>query len=132
MLRILEQKNFDAYQQMIQNLNISAEFPLHLTEALDDENQVKGYILYAYQPEAVFIYALDDGHDWNYCDGLVRSGLFKAQLRGLEKAIFQISDSAMQERLVKLGFVKNSQNILENISEVMENCKKCKENTANT
>ena len=120
MLRILEQKNFDAYQQLIKNLNLPAELQIHLTEALDDENQVKGYILYAYQPEAVLIYALDDGQDWNYCDGLVRSVLFKAQLRGLEKAVFHISDSAVKERLVKLGFVKNNQNTLQNIMEVME------------
>ena len=132
MLRILEQKNFDAYQQLIQNLNLPSELQIHLTEALDDENQVKGYILYAYQPESVLIYALDDGQDWNYCDGLIRSVLFKAQLRGLEKAVFQMPDSAVKERLVKLGFVKNNQNILENISEVMESCKKCKENPSNT
>ncbi len=132
MLRILEQKNFDAYQQLIKNLNLPAELQIHLTEALDDENQVKGYILYAYQPEAVLIYALDDGQDWNYCDGLVRSVLFKAQLRGLEKAVFHISDSAVKERLVKLGFVKNNQNTLQNIMEVMESCKKCKENPSNT
>ena len=132
MLRILEQKNFDAYQQKIQDLQLPSDLPMHLTEALDDDNQVKGYILYAYQPEAVIIYLLNDGQDWNYCDGLVRSVLFKAQLRGLEKAVFEITDSVLKERLVKLGFVKHDEKVLENISEIMESCKKCKENPSNT
>ncbi|MBR1529047.1 MAG: hypothetical protein IJ642_07075 [Oscillospiraceae bacterium] len=132
MLRILEQKNFTAYQNQIQNLNLPEPAELHLSEALDDENAVKGWILYAYQPERIVIYSLDDGNDWNYCDGLVRSVLFKAQLRGIEKAVFEIADQTVFARLKTLGFVKNDNKILENISEVMENCKKCKENPANT
>jgi len=132
MLRILEQKNFTAYENIIQNLNLPELTELHLSEALDDENHIKGWILYAYQPEQILIYSLDDGNDWNYCDGLVRSVLFKAQLRGIEKAVFKITDQAMLARLEKLNFVRNDNKILENISEIMENCKKCKENSANT
>lgn len=132
MLRILEQKNLEAYQDKIKQLAVPADIPLHLTEALDDHHEIQGYILYAYQPEAVSIYALDDHQDWNYCDGLVRSVLFKAQLKGIQKAVFMIQDTKMIERLVKLGFIKNNQNTLENIMEVMENCKKCKEKSANT
>ncbi len=132
MLRILEQKNLDSYQEIISRLPLPEFTQLHLTEALDDDDAVKGWILYAYQPEQILIYALNDGNDWNYCDGLVRSVLFKAQLRGLEKAVFEISQPEIMARIAKLGFVKNNQNSLENISEVMESCKKCKENPANT
>ncbi|MDE6657867.1 MAG: hypothetical protein K2J88_04720, partial [Oscillospiraceae bacterium] len=62
----------------------------------------------------------------------VRSVLFKAELKGLQKAVFFVQDMQMQDRLIKLGFMKNSQKTLENIMEVMENCKKCKEKPANT
>lgn len=130
MLRILEQKDLTPYQEIIEKLNLPQQF--HLTEAVDDDNSIKGYILYAYQPDKVSIYALDDGQDWDYCDGLIRSVLFKAQLRGIEQAEFQIQNPELRERIEKLGFVKNNQNLLEKISEVMESCKKCKENAANT
>ena len=132
MLRILEQKHLEAYQEIIRNLNLPEFTQLHLTEALDDADAVKGWILYAYQPEQISIYALHDGNDWNYCDGLIRSVLFKAQLRGIEKAVFEITNPEIRERIQKLGFVKNNQNFFENISEIMESCKKCKENPANT
>ncbi len=131
MLEILEQKNLDAYQEILKNLQISGQAELHLSEA-KEENSVKGYIIYAYEPEQVLIYVVSDGGDWNQCDGLVRSVLFKAQLRGLYRAVFLVQDIQMQERLAKLGFMKNDQKILGNIMEVMENCKKCKENPANT
>ncbi|GEM_PF-279039 len=132
MLRILEQKNLDAYQEIIRQTAIPDSAQLHLTEALEEDDSVKGWILYAYQPEQILIYALDDGKDWNYCDGLLRSVLFKAQLRGIEKAVLEIPDSAVMEKISRLGFVKNEQKIIESISEIMENCKKCKENPANT
>ncbi len=132
MLRILEQKNFSAYQEIIKNLNISELNAPHLSEALDDADAVRGWILYAYQPEKIIIYALDDGKDWNYCDGLIRSVLFKAQLRGLEQAVFEITNPEILSRIEKLEFVKNNQKHIENISEIMESCKKCKENPTNT
>lgn len=131
MLEILEQKNLDAYQEILKNLQISGQAELHVSEAREEQN-IKGYIIYAYEPEQVLIYAVSDGGDWNQCDGLVRSVLFKAQLRGLHRAVFLLQDFQMQERLAKLGFMKNNQKALENIMEVMENCKKCKENPANT
>lgn len=130
MLEILEQKNLDGYQDILKNLQVG-QAELHISE-VKEEQTVKGYIIYAYELEQVLIYAISDGNDWNQCDGLVRSVLFKSELRGLNKAVFLIQDLQMQERLVKLGFMKNNQKNINNIMEVMENCKKCKENTANT
>ena len=131
MLEILEQKNLACYQEIIKNLEIPGQAELHISEA-KEEKIVKGYIIYAYEPEQVIIYAVADNNDWNQCDGLVRSVLFKAELKGLQKALFLVQDMQMQDRLITLGFMKNNQKTLENIMEVMENCKKCKENPANT
>ena len=78
------------------------------------------------------IYAVDDGHDLNFCDGLVRSVLFKAELRGIERAAFLVQDAAMLERLRMLHFIQNNENILQNIADIMENCKNCRDNPANT
>ncbi|MDE6004760.1 MAG: hypothetical protein K2G88_05175 [Oscillospiraceae bacterium] len=131
MLEILEQKNLDSYQEILKNLEISGQAELHISEAREAQ-EIKGYIIYAYEPEQVLIYDIDDNNDWNQCDGLVRSVLFKAELKCLQKAVFFVQDMQMQDRLIKLGFMKNSQKTLENIMEVMENCKKCKEKPANT
>lgn len=131
MLEILEQKNIKPYQNIIRQLQIPEWADMHLTELLE-EQAVKGYILYAYEMEQVVIYAVADGGDLDNCDGLVRSVLYKALLRGLNKAVFKVQAADVQETLSKLGFVKNRQNRIENIMDVMENCKKCKENSRNT
>ncbi len=132
MLRILEQKNLSAYQEIVSQCSLSEEVQMHLSEAIDDNDVVKGWILYSYQPEKVILYAMNDGGDWNYCDGLIRSVLFKAELKGIEQAEFLERNPEIRTRIEKLGFVKNNQNLLEKISEVMENCQKCKENPVNT
>ncbi|MDE5885203.1 MAG: hypothetical protein K2H29_09050 [Oscillospiraceae bacterium] len=141
MLEILEQKNLGNYQEILKKIKIiiakNSEIPgleyaeIHISEAIENKN-IKGWILYAYQPEQVIIYEVSDGGDWNQCDGLVRSVLFKAQLRGINQAWFLEENPAMIQRLAKLGFMKNNQKKLNNIMDVMENCKKCKENPANT
>lgn len=131
MLEILEQKNPENYQEILKLLAVSEFAELHVSEAIEDQ-KVKGWIIYAYEPEQVIIYQVSDGNDWNQCDGLVRSVLFKAQLRGLNQALFLEQNAAMQERLAKLGFMKNNQKKLDNIMDIMENCKKCKESPANT
>lgn len=139
MLEILEQKNPENYQEILKeirsrkNPRISGleDAEIHISEAIENQD-VKGWILYAYQSGQVIIYEVSDGGDWNQCDGLVRSVLFKAQLRGINQAWFLEENPVMIQRLAKLGFMKNNQKKLNNIMDVMENCKKCKENPANT
>ncbi|MDE7121388.1 MAG: hypothetical protein K2O42_04425 [Oscillospiraceae bacterium] len=115
MLEILEQRNHENYQEILKKMNIHPEnSEIHISEAIENQ-QVKGWILYAYQPEQVIIYEVSDGGDWNQCDGLVRSVLFKAQLRGIQQAWFLEENPAMIQRLAKLGFMKNNQKKLDNI-----------------
>ncbi len=80
----------------------------------------------------VAVYAVDDGGDLYLCDGLVRSVLFKGELRGLEKAVYYVQDSAMMERIRSLHLAQKGSFLLENIHEIMESCKKCKEKQGNT
>lgn len=127
MLRILEAKDTAPYAALLSRLPQD----VHVSEAMENDG-VKGFIAYAYEPEQVVIYAVDDGQDYNYCDGLVRSVLFKAELKGIERAVFRLDDANMLARLCTLRFVNNHEKTIENIADIMENCKKCKENTANT
>lgn len=131
MLEIVEQKHLDAYAELLDNLPAPKGTKLYLTEALE-KNEVQGYIVYAYEPDRVAIYAVSDGGDLYLCDGLVRSVLFKGELKGLEKAVFNLQDAAMMERMKSLHFVQNDGNTLDDIREIMESCKKCKENQRNT
>lgn len=129
MLEIKEQTNLEGYQSLLAQL--PAVQNLHLTEALDGGKSI-GYIAYAYEPERVVIYAVDDGGDLYLCDGLVRSVLFKAELKGLQAAAFQLQDSAMLQKMRQLRFVQNDENTLDNISEIMKSCEKCKSEHRNT
>ncbi len=129
MLKILEQTNHEPYRAVLDA--IRSEYPLYLTEAMEGE-QVTGYIVYAYESDAVAVHAIQDGGDLMLCDGLVRSVLFKGLLRGLNRGVFRLQDTAMMERMEKLRFVKNNQNTLDDIAEIMDNCKSCKEARRNT
>lgn len=131
MLRILEQTNLLKYSDITANLQLTPFDELHISEAAEADG-VKGYIIYSYTPEAVTIHALDDGGDLNYCDGLVRSVLFKAELKGIERAVLRIEAPEMHHRLEMLRFVQNGQNVLENIAAIMDSCKSCKENHGTT
>ncbi len=129
MLKILEQTNHEPYRAVLDA--IRSEYPLYLTEAMDGE-QVTGYIVYAYEPDAVAVHAVDDGGDLMLCDGLVRSVLFKGLLRGLNRGVFRLTDAAMLDKMRTLRFVNNEQKTLENIAEIMDNCKSCRESRGNT
>ncbi len=129
MLKILEQPNTAPYQEIFDG--IRTDYPLYLTEAMDGD-KVTGYIVYAYEPEQVAVHALDDGGDLMLCDGLVRSVLFKGLLRGLNKGVFRVTDASMMEKIRTLRFVKSDKIVLENIAEIMDNCKSCKESQRNT
>ena len=128
MLTILEAKDISRYTSLISGLDCP---DVHVSE-LTEPDGVKGFIVYAYKPEQVEIFAVQDGGDMNYCDGLVRSVLFKAELRGLERAVFHETDPEMRKRLALLRFVKNDENILEPIADIMDSCKSCTENPTNT
>jgi len=131
MLKILETSDNAKYSTILEKISIPEYAELHISEAKENDG-VKGYIIYSYTPEQVTIYDVNDGHDYNYCDGLVRSVLFKAELKGIEKAVFLVDNPEMLKRLTLLGFVKNDEKTIDNIVDIMENCKKCKENPANT
>ena len=115
----------------MENISVPEYEEFHISEAKEND-EVKGYIIYSYAPEQVTIYDVNDGHDLNYCDGLVRSVLFKAELKGIEKAVFLVDNPEMLKRLALLRFVQDDKNTIENISDLMQNCEKCKENPANT
>lgn len=55
-------------------------------------------------------------------DGLVRTVLHSAAIRGIEQATFDVQDKTA---LIRLGFVQDNDNTLHSISEILTGCKKC-------
>ena len=62
------------------------------------------------------------------CDGIIRSILFKACLKGIDDAIFKIDDVNKINELKKLNFVENDNKTLSFIDDFMNSCKNCKKN----
>ncbi|MBR1897415.1 MAG: hypothetical protein IJ825_00905 [Oscillospiraceae bacterium] len=131
MMTILAQPDLTAYRERIAALELPVWMPVMASEAKDGD-AVRGSILYSYEPELVTIFDVADQGDLACLDGLVRSVLFKAQLRGIGRAVFRVNDPAMRSRLEMLRFVKNDENILENIAEIMDSCKSCRKNPETT
>jgi len=119
MLTIKE--TFDGYDEIRQAVS-----DVHITEVLaDDIITPHGFIAYAYQADRVVIYDYDGSGDLNVCDGLVRSVLLKAVLRGLETAVFDVAETK-RKPLIQLKFITDGNSVLNNINRLMNGCQGCK------
>ena len=112
MLEIHEKKNTDGYENIIQNIDCQY---LHIVESINGDS-VNGYGIYSV-----------DSSDMNVTDGIIRTILFKAMLSGINECIFEIKDENKIHNLTKLGFVMEHEQCINDISNFMINCKKCKE-----
>jgi hypothetical protein len=124
MLEILECKNTKKYDHILENTE--AKEKLYVVEACDKE-KVNGYAIYGYSEDKVLIYDFECSNDLYLCDGIIRSVLLKATLKGIDIADFIIEDFNKIKILKALKFVGNNDKKLFNIMDFMNNCKKCKE-----
>ena len=122
MLEIHEKKNTDGYENIIQNIDCQY---LHIVESINGDS-VNGYGIYSVDENGVTIYDFDSS-DMNVTDGIIRTILFKAMLSGINECIFEIKDENKIHNLTKLGFVMEHEQYINDISNFMINCKKCKE-----
>ena len=110
MLEIHEKKNTDGYENIIQNIDCQY---LHIVESINGDS-VNGYGIYSVDENGVTIYDFDSS-DMN------------AMLSGINECIFEIKDENKIHNLTKLGFVMEHEQCINDISNFMINCKKCKE-----
>ena len=122
MLEIHEKKNTDGYENIIQNIDCQY---LHIVESINGDS-VNGYGIYSVDENGVTIYDFDSS-DMNVTDGIIRTILFKAMLSGINECIFEIKDENKIHNLTKLGFVMEHEQCINDISNFMISCKKCKE-----
>ena len=122
MLEIHERTDTKGYEDKVQNIN--SEF-VHVVESINGES-VNGYGIYSIDENGLKIYDFD-GEKWDITDGEIRTILFKGMLGGLNRCEFFISDAEKNKKLKTLGFVKDGVNSIDDINDLMSNCKKCKE-----
>lgn len=120
MLQILQTKNIESYSELILSLGLEKE-NVSVVEATDKE-EILGIGIYALEREQVTVYYIDAKNDLYLFDGIVRSILFLAVLKDVDKAVFALSD---RNDLEKLGFVQKNDNCLLSLKEFMSKCKSC-------
>lgn len=126
MLEILQTKNKENYRSKITELGL--DFDTTFVVDATDEGSSIGFGIYHfgidedYNP-TVEIDFVQDNSDVMLFDGIIRSILFLAMMKGIDKARFNISQT---DTLSKLGFVQNNYNCLDSITKFMSKCKSCK------
>ena len=81
-----------------------------------DRNEVIGFGIYHFNDENVVIDYVESNNDEYLYDGIVRSILFLAINNNIDNAIFNIQNTNV---LKNLGFISESSNCLQNITEFM-------------
>ena len=84
MLQILRQEEKDNYIDLIRSLGIDPDTAL-ISEAVDS-GKVTGYAVYTLTPEEISVYCVEPEADLVLWDGIARSILFSAVLKGVETA----------------------------------------------
>ena len=120
MLQILQTKNIENYSEIIKRLGLENK-NANVVEAVD-KDEIFGTGIYLIEKDKVVIYFIDSKGDLYLYDGIVRSILFLAVLKDIDKAEFEIEDKT---DLIKLGFVQKNSNCLNDLKEFMSKCKSC-------
>ena len=123
MLQIIKRENVNGYEGVLDELSLSGDENVRISEAVDGE-KVDGYGVYAIFPEYIAIYKISDGGDLMLADGILRSILFLAAMKGIERAEFYNGSEDFARRL---GMIKDG-TVLEPISDVFDGCQSCKHN----
>lgn len=121
MLEIVQARDYKNYYKLFEELNISDEI-VSVAEAMDNGNVI-GFGIYHYNDNSVVINYIDSKSDLELYDGITRTILFLALNNNINSAVFNISDKI---NLIKLRFISENENTIENIANFMDICKNCK------
>lgn len=127
MLQILQTRHLENYTTLIDELGLSDE-AVSVVEATEGD-EVIGIGVYHidFMTSQVVIDHAQYG-DILLGDGIYRSILFLAVMKGIESARFELRDKMLADDCIKLGFISESSNALENISDILDGCKDCQNN----
>lgn len=117
MLEILEAKDLTPYA--------AYERPgvtLHAVESMT-AGTCSGFAVFSYGTDTVTVYACDAGGDLALYDGIARTVLFKAMLRGIDRAEYLCDLTQVK----KLHLCDPDSNFCSSIAELMNGCAGCRE-----
>lgn len=124
MLQILQTRHIENYSDIINKLGIESD-TVSVAEATE-QDKVTGFGVYYidFDKMAVVIrYAKYE--DLMLADGIYRSILFLAMMKGIEKAEFVLGDEKLSADVKKLHLADENM-MIESISEMLDGCKSCK------
>lgn len=124
MLQILQTRHIENYSDIINKLGIESD-TVSVAEATE-QDKVTGFGIYYIdfdKMSVVIRYAKYD--DLMLADGIYRSILFLAMMKGIEKAEFVLDDEKLSGDVKKLHLADENMKI-ESISEMLDGCKNCK------
>lgn len=122
MLEIHEKKSFEGYENIVSQINTEK---IKVIESFSSDI-VDGYGVYSVSRDKITVYDYD-GSDLNIIDGIIRTILFKGQFKGINVCEFALLDNSKYDKLKALKFINDSDKIIHDIADFMNNCKKCKE-----
>ncbi len=121
MLEIHERQDTVGYENVVSTI-LSEN--IHIVESMNGDSK-NGYGIYSVGENGLAIHEFESD-EWEIIDGIVRTVLFKGMLAGINRCEFQVRDVEKQKKLIKLGFIKEDNKIIEDINDFMSNCKNCK------
>ncbi len=122
MLSILKRKDAEGYLHILEKFGLSP-IDTDISESIEN-GIVSGYAIYRLTPDGLFIYDVK-ANDLTIYDGIVRSVLFLATLKGVEKAKLLLDDKL---DAITLGFITIDNDVIEPISNVLGGCSGCGHN----
>lgn len=123
MLEIHEAKNIDEYKTITDSLPSGREYKI--IESYSPDGSVTGSGIYAFENDSVVICDCRYGDDTDLCDGILRTILFKAMLRGID--VGKCEAYAGEKNLFDVMKYPHLNFIIESIDNFLNSCKKCKE-----
>lgn len=127
MLEIHQTNDISKYDHILENLSTDKQY--EAVESYGKDGEVTGFAVYAYENDSVCIYHCEYGEDTALCDGILRTVLFKACLKGIDKGICRatINGTNLFEKF-RYGTSEAPYEV-KSISDFLDGCKKCKENS---
>lgn len=123
MLQILKQENKQGYLTKLAELGLEPE-KINISEAVDG-GKVTGFGIYVFADDSIVINCIEPQNDLVLFDGIARSVMFLAVLKGIEKAEYR-GNTCKNAKLLK--FITDEKPYLEPISSVFNGCQGCRHN----
>lgn len=121
MLQIIKKEDKQKYADIAVSLGISID-TVHVSEAMDGDDVI-GFSLYTLEADRIRIHIIQPCNDLVLYDGIVRSVLFLAVMKGIEKACF---DEQSIETARRLKLIDDNSCELEPISQIFNGCADCR------